>query len=160
MSNFPPSCLTTNTYAMAYFLPIILSDGLGFGVGASQCLTAPPWVFAGIVMFITAWFADKYRTRAPVMVFNACLSIIGLPLMGFASNNGARLVGVFLTVAGANANVPTAMAWQANNVRGHWTRAFSSATLVIFDGIGGVVSSLVFQKNAPQYRPGVFTALG
>lgn len=144
---------------MAYFLAIILSDSLGFGVGASQCLTAPPWVFAGIVMFATAWVGDKYRTRVPVIVFNACLSIVGLPLMGLATNTGARLVGVFLTVAGANANVPAVMAWQANNVRGQWTRAFSSATLVIFDGLGGIVCSLVFEQDAPRYRPGVYTAL-
>jgi hypothetical protein len=145
---------------MSYFLPIILSDGMGFGVGASQCLTAPPWVFAGVVMYATAWVADKYRTRVPILVFNACLSITGLPLMAFATNNGARYLGTFLTVAGANANVPACMAWQANNIRGQWTRAFSSATLVAFDGIGGIVSSLVFEQDAPKYHPGMYTALG
>lgn len=145
---------------MAYFLPLILSEGMGFGVGVSQCLTAPPWVFTGLVMFAAAWVGDKYQTRVPVVVFNALLSIIGLPLMGFAKSNGARYVGVFLTVAGANANVPACMAWQANNVRGQWTRAFSSATLVAFDGVGGIISSLVFELDAPRYRPGVFTALG
>lgn len=144
---------------MAYFLAIIL-NGMGFSVGQSQCLSSPPWAFAGIVMITTSWIADKYRTRAPVMLFNTCLSFIGLPLMGFAKGNAARLVGAFLTVAGANANVPAAMAWQANNVRGHWTRAFSSALLIIFDGIGGIISSLVFEKDAPQYRPGIFTAIG
>lgn len=35
-------CLTTVSYALAYFLPIILSRGMGFSVGASQCLVAPP----------------------------------------------------------------------------------------------------------------------
>lgn len=153
-------CLTTNTYAMAYFLPIILSEGLGFGVGASLCLSAPPWFFAGLIMFATSWVADRYRKRVPVLVFNACLSIIGLPLMGFATNTGARLVGAFLTVAGANANVPATMAWQANNIRGQWTRAFASALLVAFDGVGGIVSSLVFESDAPKYRPGIWTALG
>jgi hypothetical protein len=39
---------------------------------------------------------------------------------------------VFLACAGANANVPTVMAYQANNIRGHWKRAFCSATLVGF----------------------------
>ncbi len=33
---------TTCTYAIAYFLPIILGDGMGFGVAAAQCLIAPP----------------------------------------------------------------------------------------------------------------------
>lgn len=35
-------CLTTVTYALAYFLPIILRGGMGFSVGAAQCLVAPP----------------------------------------------------------------------------------------------------------------------
>ncbi|KAJ5454147.1 Major facilitator superfamily domaingeneral substrate transporter [Penicillium daleae] len=153
-------CLTINTYAMAYFLPIILSEGMGFGVGASQCLSAPPWVFAALLMFAAAWVGDKIQRRVPVLLFNVCLSLIGLPMMGFLKNNAARYVGVFLTVAGANANVPACMAWQANNIRGQWTRAFSSATLIAFDGIGGIIASLVFEKDAPRYRPGVYTALG
>jgi hypothetical protein len=33
---------TTCTYAIAYFLPQILEDGMGFSVGAAQCLIAPP----------------------------------------------------------------------------------------------------------------------
>jgi hypothetical protein len=35
-------CLTTVSYALAYFLPIILQGGMGFSVGAAQCLVAPP----------------------------------------------------------------------------------------------------------------------
>jgi hypothetical protein len=35
-------CLTTVSYALAYFLPQILNGGMGFSVGASQCLVAPP----------------------------------------------------------------------------------------------------------------------
>ena len=154
------SSLTTVTYAIAYFLPIILREGMGFDVGASQCLVAPPYAFAGIIMFSTAWFGDKYRMRAPVLIFNALLCIIGLPLMGFATNNAARYVGVFLSVAGANANIPCCMAYQANNIRGQWTRALSSATLVGFGGIGGIVSSLVFrEQDAPGYRPGMYTTI-
>ena len=80
--------------------------------------------------------------------------------MGFAESNAARYVGVFLAVAGANANVPASMAYQANNVRGQWPRAFSSATLVGFGGIGGIVSSLVFrEQDAPVYRLGMWTTI-
>jgi len=31
-------CNTTITYALAYFLPIILNENMGFDVGTSQCL--------------------------------------------------------------------------------------------------------------------------
>lgn len=153
-------CLTTVTYAIAYFLPIILMEGMGFGVGESQCLVAPPYVLAGIVMYVSAWTGDRYRVRGPILVANCLLCIIGLPMMGFARGNATRYAGVFLTVAGANANIPSCMAYQANNVRGQWTRAFSSATLVGLGGLGGIASSLVFRvQDAPEYRPGMYAAL-
>lgn len=75
------SCLTTVSYAIAYFLPIILRDGMGFSIAASQCLVAPPYVFAAILMYFTAWVGDKYHTRGPILVFNAIIGLIGLPIM-------------------------------------------------------------------------------
>ncbi|KAJ5241769.1 uncharacterized protein N7469_000096 [Penicillium citrinum] len=153
-------CLTTVTYAIAYFLPIILMEGMKFDVGRAQCLVAPPYVFAGIVMYSTAWIGDRFRVRGAILIGNALLCIIGLPMMGFATGNATRYAGVFFTVAGANANIPACMAYQANNVRGQWTRAFSSATLVGFGGIGGIAGSLVFRdQDAPEYRPGMYAAL-
>ncbi|KAL2866912.1 putative phthalate transporter [Aspergillus lucknowensis] len=153
-------CVTTVSYAIAYFLPIILSEGMGFDTGTSQCLVAPPYAAAGFVMYGTSWLGDKYRTRGPVLIFNALLCIIGLPMMGFAKSHAVQYVGVFFTVSGSNANIPAVMAYQANNVRGQWTRALSSATLVGFGGIGGIAGSLVFrEQDKPQYRPGIWTAI-
>lgn len=151
---------TTITYALAYFLPIILTQRMGFDVGAAQCLVAPPYAFAGFVMFGLAWYSDKYRHRGAVIVINMLLCIIGLPIMGFAESAAARYFGVFLVTAGANSNIPAAMSYQANNIRGQWKRAFCSATLVGFGGIGGIAGSLVFRsQDAPLYRPGLYACL-
>lgn len=73
--------LTTVTYAIAYFLPIILREEMGFSVGAAQCLVAPPYAFAGILMFGTAWLGDKYHVRGPILILNAVVGLIGLPIM-------------------------------------------------------------------------------
>ncbi|KKK13961.1 hypothetical protein ARAM_000201 [Aspergillus rambellii] len=153
-------CLTTVTYSIAYVLPIILRENMGFGVGASQCLIAPPYVLAGILMGSTSWAGDKYRMRAPVLVFNSLVTLVGLPVMGFAQNPAVRFFGVFLTTAGANANIPASMAYQANNIRGQWTRAFASAILVGFGGVGGIAGSLIFRsQDAPRYIPGIWGAI-
>lgn len=101
--------------------------------------------FAGIVMFSTAWVADKYRIRGPIIAGNAVVTIIGLAMMGWAPGIPAQYAGVFFTCAGANSNIPHMMSWQANNIRGQWKRAFCSATLVAFGGIGGIAGSLVFR---------------
>ncbi|EEU33696.1 uncharacterized protein NECHADRAFT_98368 [Fusarium vanettenii 77-13-4] len=151
---------TVNTYAIAYFLPLILKDGLGFSVAVSQCLIAPPYIAAGVAMYTMAYLSDKYRIRSPFIVFNGCLLLIGLPLLGFATNVGARYFGAFVTTTACNANVPCILTWQANNIRGQWKRALCSATLVGTGGIGGIIGSTVFRsQDAPGYRPGIYAAM-
>lgn len=152
---------TTISYALAYTLPLILRGNLGFSVDKAQCLVAPPYAFAGIIMFICGYMGDKYHVRGPVILFNMLLCLIGLPIMGWHPNPAVRYFGVFLVTAGANSNVPTVMSFQANNVRGQWKRAFCSATLVGFGGIGGIAGSLVFrtQDAATGYKPGMYACI-
>lgn len=151
---------TTVTYALAYFLPIILTENMKFSIGAAQCLVAPPYALAAIVMFTTGWAGDKYHIRGPIIIFNMVLCLIGLPIMGFHSNPNVRYFGVFLTTAGANSNVPATMSYQANNIRGQWKRAFCSAILVGMGGVGGIAGGLIFRvQDKPHYRPGLYACI-
>lgn len=151
---------TTVAYALAYFLPIILEGNMGFTTLQSQCLTAPPYVFAGIVMYVTGHVGDRYRMRGPLIVFNMVMCLVGLPIVGFHPNAGVRYFGIFLMTAGANSNVPCVMSYQANNIRGQWKRAFASATLVGFGSLGGICGSLVFRaQDSPTYRPGIYACI-
>jgi len=151
---------TTNTYAIAYFLPVILRSGMGFSIAKTQCLVAPPYVAAAIVMYGCAVLGDKYHIRGPIVAFNAILGLIGLPLLGYAHNNGVRYFGVFLAIIAGNANVPAVLTYQANNIRGQWKRALCSATLVGFGGIGGIIGSTVFrEQDAPKYGPGIMATM-
>lgn len=72
---------TTTAYAISYFLPLIYREGMGFSMGVSLCLFAPPYAAAGIIMFVTSYIGDRCRIRGPILVFNAVLTLIGLPLM-------------------------------------------------------------------------------
>lgn len=147
---------TTMTYAIAYFLPIILKNGMGFSTAEAQCLIAPPYVAAAIVMYAFAWAGDKYHIRSPFIIVNGCVGLLGLALLGFVKNVGVRYFGVFLATSAANANVPCVLTWQANNIRGQWKRALCSATLVGAGGIGGIIGGTVFrEQDAPHYIPGI-----
>ncbi|TKX19387.1 MFS transporter-like protein 158 [Elsinoe australis] len=149
-------CTTTVTYGFSFFLPIILQENLGYSVAASQCLVAPPYVLAAILMYGMSWIGDKKRTRAPIIIVNSIISVVGLAILGFAKNPGVQYFGIFIGVAGCNANIPGTMAYQANNIRGQWRRAFCSATLTGFGGIGGIAGSLIFRsQDAPGYVPGI-----
>jgi len=147
---------TTITYAIAYFLPIILKDGMGFSPAAANCLIAPPYVFAAFVMIVFAYAGDKYHIRSPWVIANGVIALIGLPMISFSNNVGVRYFGVFLATSAANANVPCVLTWQANNIRGQWKRALCSATLVGAGGIGGIIGGTVFRtQDAPHYIPGI-----
>lgn len=152
---------TTVTYAIAYFLPIILKTGMGFNTEMSQVLIAPPYIYAAFVMYGMAWAGDKYHIRSPFVIANGCLGLLGLALLGYTKNVGVRYFGVFLATGAANANVPCVLTWQANNIRGQWKRALCSATLVGAGGIGGIIGGTVFreQDKLTGYKPGILTCM-
>ncbi|KXH32022.1 major facilitator superfamily transporter [Colletotrichum nymphaeae SA-01] len=148
-------------FSLSFFLPIILKDNMGFDTGKAQILTAPPYVFAAIITYTTGWLGDRYMLRGPIIVGDTVLSIVGTCLMGFHSDVAVRYLGVFLITAGSVSAVPATMAYQANNIRGQWKRAFCSAMVVGVSGIGGIAGSLVFRsQDKPHYLPGLSTCLG
>ena len=150
---------TTQTYAIAFFLPQILA-GMGFSAAAAQCLIAPPYVLAAGVMFGVAVLGDRFHVRGPFVALNALVALVGLCILAFSKNVGARYFGVFLAVTGCNSNIPTVLTYQANNIRGQWKRAFASATLVGFGGIGGIIGSTVFRsQDEPAYIPGMIAVI-
>ncbi|KAL4904014.1 hypothetical protein BDW74DRAFT_31494 [Aspergillus multicolor] len=151
---------TANTYSIAYFLPIILQESMGFSVVKAQCLVAPPYVAAAIVMFVQGVVADKWRIRGPVVAVNAAMGLLGLGLLGYLNSPAPRYFGVFLATIGGNANCPALVSWQSNNIRGQWKRALTSATLIGGGSIGGILGTTVFRaQDAPGYRPGLLTTM-
>lgn len=75
-------------------------------------------------MLFVGWFGDRYHQRGICCAFNAILAIIGLAILGFASNGGVRYFGVFLATAGANANIPVAMTYQVRTLILQYTRKY------------------------------------
>jgi hypothetical protein len=91
--------------------------------------------------------------RTPFILFNCLLEIIGVAVLGFATQNPARYFGAFLIIGGANSNIALVLTYQANNIVGQWRRAFCSATIVGAGGMGGIIGSLTFRsQDAPDYR--------
>lgn len=152
--------VTTIVYALAFFIPIIL-QGMGYSIGMVFLLSAPPAVAAVPWIMLCSWAADKYRLRAPFVILQCLLGIVGLMIVAYAQNNGARYFGIFMGLAGANANIPTVLAWQANNIRGQSLRMVASGFQIAFGALGGIYASTVFmQKEAPTYRTGLWAVTG
>ncbi|KAF2009766.1 MFS general substrate transporter [Aaosphaeria arxii CBS 175.79] len=152
--------VTTIVYALAFFIPIIL-QGMSYDVKMVFLLCAPPAVAAVPWVIFCSWAADKTRLRGPWIILQAVIGIIGLMIVAYAKNNGARYFGIFVGLAGANSNIPTALAWQANNIRGQSLRMVASGLQVAFGAIGGIYASTVFmEKEAPTYISGLWAVTG
>ncbi|KAL8956976.1 MAG: hypothetical protein Q9183_006176, partial [Haloplaca sp. 2 TL-2023] len=114
------------------------------------------YAVAAILMIASAYLGDKYHIRGPILIANSLIGLIGLPIMAFADSSSVRYFGVFLITAGGNANIPVSLAYQANNVRGQWKRALTSALFVGFGGMGGISGGTIYRsQDAPRYIPGV-----
>ncbi|KAH9878283.1 hypothetical protein J1614_003500 [Plenodomus biglobosus] len=151
---------TMPAYAFSYFLPVILL-GMGYSPGAANALSAPPAFAAMITAFGFAYLGDKYRVRAPVIAIQSILAIIGLMIVAYSTNNGARYFGTFLGVCGCQGNVPAILAYQSNNIRGQSKRSVGSALQIGFGAIGGIIASTTFrQVDAPRYITGLWVTAG
>ncbi|KAF9005279.1 MFS general substrate transporter [Hymenopellis radicata] len=150
---------TTGSVSVAYFLPVILS-GQGYSQKLSLLLSAPPYVFAAIYTFVLAVFSDRAHMRAPFIALSATVCSVGLLITAYSGNTGARYFGSFLTIAGCQSNVPAVITYSQNNVLRHSKRSVTSALVIGFGGIGGIIASTVYrQVDFPRYIPGLWATI-
>ncbi|KZV82342.1 MFS general substrate transporter [Exidia glandulosa HHB12029] len=153
-------CATTvPSYAMSFFLPVILA-GMGYNIRDTQLLAAPPYVAATFFGLTAAYLADRTRMRGPFIIGQGLVVIIGLSMTAFAKGNGPRYGGTFLTLCGTSANVPAVLAFQSNNIVGQAKKSFASAVVIGAGGLGGIIASVAFREHdAPHYTPGLWTGV-
>ena len=128
---------------------------MGFSVGLSLLLVAPPYVFTVFVTLATSYWADRTHRRTPFIFIHSVMAISGFALIASSFPTGVKLLGTFLAVAGSNANQPAAIAFAQNNIITTSKRAVVSSMQIAFGAIGGIAASTVFrQQDAPKYIPG------
>ncbi|KIV77269.1 hypothetical protein PV11_09080 [Exophiala sideris] len=147
--------------ALSYFLPIILQSGMGFDSNKAILLSSPPYYYAVIPVLLSSYIGDKYRIRAPVIIFNAICLIVGFCMLGFPSQVTVRYIGTFLATGAYVSNWAALNAYQANNVVGQWKRATVAAAISACNGLGGIAGSyIVRQPEAPKYFTAIWVSIG
>jgi len=153
-------CSTMPAYAIGFFITIILRS-MGFSAKMSFILTSPPFVVAAISCYVFATIGDRTKKRAPWIIVQSFITMIGLIVTAYSNINGVRYFGLFLVNAGASGCVPGVLAYQANNIVSHSKRAVSIATMVAFGGVGGIFATTVYrQEDFPRYLNGIWATMG
>ncbi|KAH6967852.1 major facilitator superfamily domain-containing protein [Ilyonectria sp. MPI-CAGE-AT-0026] len=145
-------------YAYSYFLPIILRDGMGYSSTQAQLLSAPPYILAAIMTFVSGWLGDRYKLRGPIIALHQALTAASMLITAYGKANAVRYFGAFLGVGFLQFCVPGVLTFQANNITSQSKRAVASATCLIGSGIGGIIAGTAFKSTeSPLYTTGIWT---
>ncbi|KAF9891538.1 hypothetical protein FE257_004005 [Aspergillus nanangensis] len=147
-------CVVTS-YGMAYFMPLILNEKMGYSGALSQLLTTPPYFYAVLLAVGLAWLSDRQRIRSPFIAFFALNVIVGMAVTRWGPNTGSQYFGLFLTLGGSLVNGPMIIVFGQNNAQTRSARSVSSGLQLSFGAVGGIIGSTVFRsQDAPTYTPG------
>lgn len=147
--------------ALSYFLPLILQSGMGFSSNQAILLSAPPYYYSVIPVLVSSLIGDRYRLRAPVIIFNAICLIVGFCMLGFPSQVIVRYIGTYLATGAYISNWAALSAYQANNITGQWKRATVAAAVSACTGLGGIAGSYIVRSTeAPRYMTAIWISIG
>lgn len=82
-----------------YFGQTILLS-MGFSVDVALIMIFPASIAAVILGFTESIYSDKWRLRAPFIILNHLIWILGAVLIAFTKPAGSRLTGIFFIVMG------------------------------------------------------------
>jgi len=150
----------SSVYSLAYFMPIILRQGLGYSYALSQILTSPPYLFTVVMSLVTAWLSDRMKLRWPFLCGHALVGVVGLLTVLYARPPGVRLFGTFLAVFGTQANVPASLAYGQNQTALPQKKGLVAAAMITAGAAGGITGSTIFRaQDAPRYLPGMWATI-
>ncbi|KAI0841815.1 MFS general substrate transporter [Hypoxylon sp. FL0890] len=149
-------------YATTFFMPTILRE-FGWTAREAQVHTIPVYAVSAVGMVSVAYFSDWFKHRYGFIILGCSIATIGYGMLLCQDrlSSEAKYGAVFLVSLGGFICPPIALAWLANNVAGHWKRAFASAAQVALGNIAGIAAALVYrQEEAPHYPTGYGVSVG
>lgn len=147
-------------YAFQVFLPLVLAPLLPNSDSSDSdadpalvnLLTAPPYVFGAITLYLFASWSDKHRTRILPILCGLAIMVLGLVLVVVLPTTAAwaipRYIALNVLLSGTFIASPLTVAWISGNTPSPGKRAL----LLGINGWGnlaGVFSALLFR---PEYE--------
>ncbi|KAL3466756.1 major facilitator superfamily domain-containing protein [Aspergillus heterothallicus] len=133
----------SSVYSLAFFMPIILREGMGFSYALAQVLTSPPYLVAVVLSLLMAWISDKFRVRWIVLCIQSMTAIVGLLITSYAVPPGVRY-----------------FAYGQNQTAQPVRKGVVSAAMIAVGAAGGVTGSTIFRaQDAPMYLPGMWSTI-
>lgn len=128
--------------SMPVFLPSIINQ-MGYSSINSQALSAPPFLFAFVVLLLTARASDKLATRSPFVCLHAALGFSGYALIAaggyFEWPNIIRYLCVYPAAAGFFSAITIIITWTMNNQESNAKKGMGMTILNIIGQCGPLI---------------------
>ncbi|KAF1942983.1 MFS general substrate transporter [Clathrospora elynae] len=151
--------------SMPVFLPTIIRD-MGYESITAQGLSAPPYLFAFVVVLTTAYYSDRLQSRSMFIMLHSLLATLGygtISLCGhFKYNNTLlRYLALYPATAGFFAAITIIITWTLNNQETDSKKGTGMAVMNIIGQMGPLVGTSIFpHEDGPFYVKGMSICAG
>nr|POE72475.1 putative transporter [Quercus suber] len=152
-------CCNVAFSSMPVFLPTIIHE-MGFSTLQSQALSAPPFLFAFVIVLLTAFISDRIKSRSIPMMAHAFVAMLGYVFLAVAGSFQAsfllRYISVFPICAGFFSAVTIIITWTVNNQDSDEGKGTGMAILNVVGQLGPLVGTRLYpDKDGPYFVKGM-----
>ncbi|KAH8728708.1 SacI homology domain-containing protein [Phaeosphaeriaceae sp. PMI808] len=151
--------------SMPVFLPQILHD-MGFESITAQGLSAPPYLFAFLVVVVTAYYSDRLQTRSTFVILHSFLATAGYGIIAIlayveSTHTLIRYIALFPAVAGFFSAITIIITWTLNNQETDSKKGTGMAIMNVIGQVGPLVGTSIFpEEEGPWYVKGMSICAG
>ncbi|KAH5989554.1 hypothetical protein HBI84_185200 [Parastagonospora nodorum] len=146
--------------SMPVFMPTIIRD-MGYESIAAQGLSAPPYLFAFLVVVTTAYYSDRTQTRSTFIILHSFLATLGygtIAVSGYmeSTNTMIRYMALYPAVAGFFSAITIIITWTLNNQQTDSKKGTGMAILNVIGQMGPLLGTSIFpDRDGPYYVKGM-----
>ncbi|GAA5885821.1 hypothetical protein JCM6882_007573 [Rhodosporidiobolus microsporus] len=154
----------TYVYSLSLFTPTIIAALGSWSRTESQLLATPPYAAAFIVTLASAFLSDRFKIRAPTIVFFMLVTCVGFAIflaIDPIAQPAVAYFAIFLCVCGVAPCVAANITWCGNNIAPVLKRGTAMGMMFTTGNSGGIISSFIYRtQDSPHYRVGHGVGLG
>ncbi len=133
---------------------------MGYSSLSSQALSAPPYLFAFIIVLVTARASDRLRTRSLFVCLHAFLGFLGYALIAIGGwlrwPNTVRYLCVYPAAAGFFSAITIIITWTMNNQESNAKKGTGMTILNIIGQCGPLLGTRLYpDSDGPFYIKGM-----
>lgn len=151
--------------SMPVFLPTIIRD-MGYESITAQGLSAPPYLFAFLVVITTAFYSDRLQSRSTFLILHSCLATLGYATIALSGHYAPtytllRYMALYPAIAGFFSAITIIITWTLNNQETDSKKGTGMAIMNFIGQMGPLVGTSIFpEKDGPFYVKGMSICAG